>query len=134
MKKAIGVIFLVFLMFSCYQEQAIPVLTDFTVTVEDNDHSVPVRISLKNQTTGADKYHWTFEGGEPAEADTYNPGMVLFRNAGGFRVKPSIYLDDYTIQNSAREYGLFSKLLPVPMLVISRSWLPSRLEGRSPRE
>ena len=114
MKKAIGVIFLVFLMFSCYQEQTIPVLTDFTVTVEDNDHSVPVRISLKNQTTGADKYHWTFEGGEPAEADTYNPGMVLFRNAGGFRVKPSIYLDDYTIQKFGKGVRIILEVIVRP--------------------
>jgi PKD repeat protein len=85
---------LFFLLSSCYQEEAVPVSVDFSVTVEDGDRSVPVRISLSNRTTGADSYLWTFEGGEPSTADTHNPGTVVFRSAGTHVIRLEAWNDD----------------------------------------
>jgi hypothetical protein len=46
-KRLTAIIPLFFLLYSCYQEKAVPVSVDFSITVEDSDYSVPVRILLK---------------------------------------------------------------------------------------
>lgn len=66
MKRKINLFLLVLgglvVVVSCYQEQEIPVTIDFDYTVTEGSFTVPVEITLSNNTTGADFYNWTMEG------------------------------------------------------------------------
>lgn len=90
-------------MSSCYREQAVSVVADFILTVENDDYSVPSRILLENKSTGADNYKWTFEGGTPASSDRQHPDAVLYRNAGTYTVCLEAWNDD---EHKSKEYIL----------------------------
>jgi PKD repeat protein len=79
------------------------VSVDFTVTIADNDYSVPVRISPDNRTTGATRYQWTFEGGEPATSETFQPGMVTYHTAGTYTIRLEAWNDD---ERKTKDYTL----------------------------
>ncbi|MDR1667522.1 MAG: PKD domain-containing protein [Bacteroidales bacterium] len=94
-RKSIGIVVPVVIFLSaCFREQAVPVTVDFSVTVDDNDYSVPVRISLKNFSTGADRCHWTFDGGEPAASDNFQPATVTYHRAGTYVIRLEAWNDD----------------------------------------
>lgn len=69
---------------SCYQETEIYVETNFTATIIDDNYTVPVSVSIENNTTGADFYRWTFEGGEPASSSLKQPGTITYAQAGTY--------------------------------------------------
>jgi PKD repeat protein len=73
---------------SCRRNIVDPTVTvDFTYEVVSNDYSVPVRIAIVNNTSGAQFYQWTFEGGNPATYDRRDPGYVVFENPGAIKIK-----------------------------------------------
>jgi PKD repeat protein len=88
---------------SCYKEQAVAVVADFAITVDNEDYSVPVRILLENKSTGADKYKWTFEGGEPSSSDKRQPEAVFYNKAGTYTVSLEAWNAD---ERKIKEYGL----------------------------
>jgi PKD repeat protein len=94
MKHNILLILTIMLVSSCYREQAVSVVADFVLTVEDDDYSVPSRILLENKSTGADNYKWTFDGGTPTSSDRQHPDAVLYRNAGTYVVCLEAWNDD----------------------------------------
>jgi PKD repeat protein len=70
----------------CSKETVIEVKTDFSYRVLDSNFTTPVRISFTNNTTGAENYLWTFEGGNPATSTKREPGTVQFDNAGNYKI------------------------------------------------
>ena len=73
--------------FSCENEVAIPVVADFSISVINNDYSVPVHIAISNSTEGADSFQWTFEGGIPSQSEKRNPGTIVFKQAGNYTIR-----------------------------------------------
>ena len=71
---------------SCYKETPIDVTSDFIVEVQNDNYAAPVRIVLENMTTGAEQYQWTFEGGDPAFSNKKNPGEIIYRESGTFKI------------------------------------------------
>lgn len=86
MKKTL--LFLLFIVIiSCYQETSIAVEGDFTTSYANDDESIPVIIKIDNKITGADKYGWTFEGGNPSSSSQKNPGEILYNKQGTYSIK-----------------------------------------------
>ncbi len=79
-------IILVLLLSNCSKEEAIPVNTDFTIEVIDNDYSVPVLIAVKNNTSGAETYEWKFEGAIPETSTKKNPGIIKYSEKGIYKI------------------------------------------------
>lgn len=77
---------LTIVLFSCHKEYKVFVNPDFTVVRENNNNTVPVTVSITNNTTGADSYLWTFEGGIPATSTKRYPGIVVFNTAGSHKI------------------------------------------------
>jgi len=86
MKKSL--LLLLFIVFtSCYQETSIAIEGDFMTSYVNDDESIPVIIKIDNKITGADKYEWTFEGGNPASSSQKNPGEILYNKQGTYTIK-----------------------------------------------
>ena len=62
-----------------------PVIIDFEVTNVDDNFS-PAVFSIQNNSTGADSFVWTFEGGQPASSTSEDPGNVIFTEPGEHRI------------------------------------------------
>jgi PKD repeat protein len=88
---------------NCYKEQTTAVVADFTVTVENEDYSVPVRILLENKSTGVGNYQWTFEGGEPSASNNRHPEAVWYDRAGTYTIRLEAWNDD---EHKIKEYVL----------------------------
>ncbi len=74
-------------MFSCYQETKLDVKVDFNITAQDENYTSPVKAEITNNTSGADFYRWTFEGGNPSSSNKKNPGIISYAEAGEYTVK-----------------------------------------------
>ncbi len=72
--------------YSCYQETSIPIVTDFDITFVNEDKSVPVRIKVANKTEGADTYEWSFEGAQISSSKDKNPGAIKYIHAGNYTI------------------------------------------------
>ncbi|MDC1285518.1 PKD domain-containing protein [Flavobacteriaceae bacterium] len=81
------IVFTLMIFFSCENEVAIPVVADFSISVINNDFSVPVHIAITNTTEGADTFQWKFEGGIPAQSEKRNPGTIVFNQAGNYSIR-----------------------------------------------
>ena len=71
---------------SCKREQVIPAHADFSYEIVNSNFTVPVKILLTNNSSGGNKYKWTFEGGTPATSDKRDPGEVVFNEAGSHNI------------------------------------------------
>ena len=88
--KTIYAVFFIFLSFfvtSCYKEEPVKPEADFEVTVTNNNYSVPVEILITNNSRGADRYKWTFEGGVPETSGLKQPEPVVYRRAGTYHIR-----------------------------------------------
>lgn len=95
MKKILYVlIFLIIIFSGCTQEQALSITTDFTLTVQEDDYSVPVRVAITNMTEGADSYQWTFEGATPNSSTDRNPGEIEYTAGGTYTISLRAYNRD----------------------------------------
>ncbi len=82
------------LLTSCFKEVGITVTTDFIYTAKDSIYTAPANISFTNRTIGATNFKWTFEGGEPVSSDYENPGTVVFRQAGDYKITLEAWNED----------------------------------------
>lgn len=73
-------------MLSCAKEEAIIVVADFDATVVNNDYTVPVYVAITNNTTGAEAYHWTFDGATPSSSSSRNPGNIIYNQPGVYTI------------------------------------------------
>jgi PKD repeat protein len=85
MKKTL-LLLLLLIITSCYKETFIAIEGDFTTSYVSGDQSVPVIIKIDSKITGADTYHWEFEGGNPSTSKDKNPGEVLYANQGTYTI------------------------------------------------
>lgn len=70
------------LFFACSKETILEAKADFSFEIEKEDYSVPVWINFINNSSGAETFQWTFEGGQPASFEGRNPGRVYFNIPG----------------------------------------------------
>ncbi|WP_164126146.1 PKD domain-containing protein [Sphingobacterium luzhongxinii] len=68
------------------KEQDIKVSIDFATFYESSNQTVPARVRIENHTRGAETYRWTFEGGQPAVSDRRDPGVIVYEQAGEYRI------------------------------------------------
>ncbi|MFV0587989.1 PKD domain-containing protein [Bacteroides reticulotermitis] len=71
---------------SCYNESRLLVNADFQTTIEEDNYTAPVKVTFENNTTGADFYKWTFEGGNPATSSEKVPAKVTYAKAGTYKI------------------------------------------------
>ncbi len=76
---------------SCLKEEALPIVSKFSLALEEGSHTSPVRGELTNESYGCDFYEWTFEGGEPATSSERVPKAVTFREAGEHKIKLRVW-------------------------------------------
>lgn len=90
MRKTIIIVTLlaIILLFnSCYEETKVLVNAQFQTTIQNDNYTAPVSVIIQNNTTGADTYQWTFEGGEPATSKQPDPGKIVYSKAGTYTIK-----------------------------------------------
>jgi PKD repeat protein len=79
---------LLFIFFiSCYKEKDFPVKAEFTIEVQNNDYSVPVKVKITNTTSGAENYQWGFNGASPEASSEYDPGTIEYTQPGIYRIQ-----------------------------------------------
>ncbi|MCF6351368.1 MAG: hypothetical protein L3J06_00005 [Cyclobacteriaceae bacterium] len=63
---------------------------DADFTIELSSETVPSELTISNNSTGAESYSWTFQGGTPENSSEENPGIIVYDNAGDFTVSLTI--------------------------------------------
>ncbi|MBC6111326.1 PKD domain-containing protein [Pedobacter fastidiosus] len=76
-----------FLFAGCKKEQITTSKADFSYAIQNSNFTVPVKVGFVNNSTGADNYEWTFEGGIPSASNKKDPGVVQFDQAGSHKIK-----------------------------------------------
>lgn len=90
------IISLLFLCASCYKETPVIISADFKVSVVNDDYSVPVEIEVENNTTGADHFLWTFEGGTPESSNQKQPGPIRYKTPGTYIIRMECRNNNYS--------------------------------------
>jgi PKD repeat protein len=85
--KTVFVLYVAFVIQSCYNESYIPITPNFTTEFINADESVPVIIKINNLTTGAENYQWQFQGGSPETSADKNPPQILYNAPGTYTIK-----------------------------------------------
>ncbi|HYF70101.1 MAG TPA: PKD domain-containing protein [Ohtaekwangia sp.] len=80
------VLFVAVIVWSCYEEEGIPVNVEFSYTVMEDKSTAPASISITNATSGADFYLWTFIGATPPSSDDKDPGTIVYHKAGTYTI------------------------------------------------
>ena len=81
-----GVVVALALFVSCLKETELAVVVDIGYTIVGEHHTTPLTVLLENNTTGADTFEWTFDGGTPATSSARHPGRVTFTEPGEHRI------------------------------------------------
>jgi PKD repeat protein len=89
-----SIMIIAFGLYACFQEETIPVTVDFSYTIGNENYTIPARITITNNTTGAEKYQWTFEGGQPATSSLRDPGIITFTEAGAHTITLEAWSED----------------------------------------
>jgi PKD repeat protein len=84
---------------ACFHEQEIPVRVNFDYVAPES-FTAPVDITLQNETTGADFYRWTFEGGSPTASEKKDPGVITYAKPGEYKITLEAWNDT---QHSSKE-------------------------------
>ncbi|WP_313578077.1 PKD domain-containing protein [Chishuiella sp.] len=90
MKTKLIYIFLIiglFILQSCASEESVGINIDFDITVQNNDYSVPVKVDIKNKTTGADTFNWSFDGATEVVSTQRNPKTIVYTKPGTYTIK-----------------------------------------------
>ncbi len=91
-----------------------PVVINFKAEVQ-NDNFSPVTVHLTNNSSGADGFTWTFEGGNPATSDLENPGSVVFNTPGDHSIT-------LAITNGRETYTKDTIITVAPFMVSDFDW------------
>lgn len=57
---------------------------------ELSSETIPSELTITNNSTGAESYQWTFEGGSPESSTDESPGTILYENTGDFTISLTI--------------------------------------------
>ncbi len=98
-----SIILLIINLSGCYEESILLVKSNFTTTITDNNLTAPVKITLENNSTGADFYQWTFEGGTPSSSKEKNPGTIIYKQAGTYTICLEVWNDN---ERDTKEFTL----------------------------
>ena len=79
-------LFLTICFSSCYEETKVLVKSEFQATVQNNNYTAPVSVTIQNNTTGAEFYKWSFEGGNPSSSNKQHPGSVIYNQSGTYTI------------------------------------------------
>lgn len=79
-------IFIIAFFSSCAREESIPVKADFSIKVTNEDYSVPVKVEISNTSSGADTFHWSFEGASVSSSTERNPKPIVYPTAGTYKI------------------------------------------------
>lgn len=104
---------------SCLKEQAPPIAAEFSFELADGNQTSPVTIKLTNESFGADKYEWSFEGGEPSTSTSKNPENVTFVEAGEhiIRLKVSNMVEERIVEHTIRVDSAVNIAFDIEILV-----------------
>ncbi|WP_438711690.1 PKD domain-containing protein [Aquimarina muelleri] len=86
-----------------------PVVIDFEITNLVDNFS-PATYAIQNNSSGADTFSWTFEGGAPATSLVKDPGKVTFTEPGEHKIT-------LEISNGREMYNLQKTVTVAPFLV-----------------
>ncbi|WP_106792139.1 PKD domain-containing protein [Aquimarina sp. Aq78] len=86
-----------------------PVVVDFEITNLVDNFS-PASYTIQNNSSGADSFSWTFEGGTPANSTNRNPGEIVFTEPGDHVIR-------LEIGNGRETYDLQKTITVAPFLV-----------------
>lgn len=78
--------FIFFFLISCQKEKIMKVNIDVSYVTADSNFTVPAKVRFINNTSGAENYKWTFEGGDPSSSTKKDPGIVTFSTVGMHKV------------------------------------------------
>lgn len=73
-------------LFSCYEEDDIPLDANFGLTFQNDDASVPTGVNLSYGNKFAQSFQWTFEGGVPSSSTERDPGLIQYSLPGSYVV------------------------------------------------
>lgn len=100
-KKAIviKIIYLIalFSFFGCFKEEMLVAKADFSFDAVGGNSNTPAFFSFNNKSTGGETFEWTFEGGQPATSNKFNPDEVKYSQAGNFNVKLKVSNKDGSV-------------------------------------
>ena len=83
-----------FLFIACKKEQVIGVNIDVHYVTADSNFTVPAKVKFINNSSGAEKFKWTFEGGDPLTSTKKDPGIVTFSTVGMHKVTLEAFNQD----------------------------------------
>ncbi|WP_438423174.1 PKD domain-containing protein [Aquimarina macrocephali] len=86
-----------------------PVVVDFEITNLVDNFS-PASYTIQNNSSGADSFSWTFEGGTPASSTDRDPGEIVFAEPGDHVIR-------LEIGNGRETYDLQKTITVAPFLV-----------------
>ncbi|EZH75209.1 hypothetical protein ATO12_00085 [Aquimarina atlantica] len=86
-----------------------PVIVDFEITNLVDNFS-PASYTIQNNSSGADSFSWTFEGGIPATSTNQNPGEIVFAEPGDHVIR-------LEISNGRETYDLQKTITVAPFLI-----------------
>lgn len=75
-----------FIFIACNKEKVISVNIDVAYVTTDSNFTVPAKVRFINNTSGAENFKWTFEGGEPSISNKKVPGVITFSTVGIHKV------------------------------------------------
>ncbi len=91
-----------------------PVIIAFKATIEKDNFS-PATVTLENNTTGAQTFNWTFEGGTPASSTDQTPPSVVFTTPGEHTIS-------LQVSNGRETYTKDTIITVAPNLVADFDW------------
>jgi len=130
-KRLLQLLGLWYMLLSCYHEQEVAVVADFNYNIPEGSYTVPVEISLTNNTTGADFYRWTMEGASPASSDKKNPGIITYPQAGTYTIKLEAWNDT---QRTSKEISIqldSAVTLGFDAITLVNDFVPATVEIRN---
>lgn len=84
MKHYLRIIVLYGSMISCLKETKEPLKLSFSYNIVSEQYveNIRVAVDIKNESSGAEGYVWSFSGAEPSSSSNSQPGQIIFSKTG----------------------------------------------------
>lgn len=101
----------------CFKETFLDIKADFTVTYQNENKAVPVKVTLNNISEGAESYKWTFEGADITSSSDRNPPTLTFTKKGAYKVTLEVKNLDGKVDTKVQEISVGDAIKPAFELV-----------------